>query len=793
MFKNYLKIAWRNLWKDKEYSLLNIFGLAIGITCSLFLIFYVLDELSYDRYNENVERIYRVSSYIKEPEREMKTANTQYPLGPVLQKDFPEVEQSVRIVGADELYYVVRDKQFLEDKIYFADKNLFEVFTFPFIEGLPENALVEPNSMVLTASMAQKYFGSLNVVGKVIKNSRDEIFTVTGVNNDIPNNSHFISSAFISTSTLPEDFANFWGQFGNFYTYVLLKPNTDAKTFETKLLPLYDTFMAEIFEQYNVKVEYRIIPISSIHLKSDFDGEPEEIGSMSYIYIFSIVAFFMLVIASINYMNLTTARAAGRAKEIGIRKVVGSNRSQLVKQFLLESVLVTFIATILSILIVILLIPYFNTISGKALTLKSVFEPAILLILTGVIILVGLLGGSYPAIYLTSTNAIGVLKGKLAKASSNSLLRKVLVTTQFTISMVMLICTWVVYNQLDFMRDKDLGFNSDQIISIRIDPMQNTEGQLRNYKNEILKQPYISAASIAETMPGETPNFNLFTVETNTGFIEKGVDVYGIDEDYFNTLGMKLVEGRNFSASIPADTLNNLIVNETMVKALGWDNAIGKKIISPGGNLEFEVIGVVKDFNQKSLYNSIEPLILSYRPNASGLQAKVATTNVSGTVADLEKSWQTIFPDTPFQYNFLDQNFNSQYGADQKRGQIFTAFSALTILISCLGLLSLVAFTTQQRRKEISIRKVVGAGVTNIVLLIAKSFMTLIGLACLIAFPVAYFFMNKWLEVFPYKTELKISTFLFSAILIITITLITVGFHTIKSAMANPVKSLRTE
>ncbi|WP_373519135.1 ABC transporter permease [Pricia sp.] len=793
MFKNYLKIAWRTLCKDKEYSLLNILGLAIGITCSLFLILYVLDELSYDRYNENAERIYRVSTFIQEPEREMKTANTQYPLGPVLQKDFPEVEQAVRIVLGDELYYKVGEKQFSEGKIYYADKNLFDVFTFPFKEGVSSTALVEPNSIVLTESMAKKYFGSSSVVGRSFKNSRDELFEITGVIADMPGNSHFKAEAFISSSTLPKDFGDNWGQFGNFYTYVLLKPNSNAKDLVAKMLPLYDAHMAEIFEQYNVKIKYGLIPVTSIHLKSDLDNEPEETGSMSYIYIFSIVALFMLIIASINYMNLTTARAAGRAKEIGIRKVVGSSRSQLIKQFLLESVLVTAIATILSVLIVILLLPYFNTLSGKAITLESLFESNILYILAGVVVLVGLLGGSYPAIYLTSTNAIAVLKGKLAKASSNSMLRKALVTTQFTISMVMLICTMVVYNQLNFMRDKDLGFNSEQIISIEIDPMQNTDGKLGNYKSEILKRPDIATASISEATPGKSINFNLFRVQTENGFIEKGVDVYGIDEDYFNTLGIKVIEGRNFSADIPADTLNNLIVNETMVKAMGWDNALGKKITNPGGDFELEVIGVVKDFNQKSLYNAIEPLLLVYRPNASGLQAKITGGNISRTVSELEGAWQKIFPDTPFQYNFLDQDFNSQYSADQKRGQIFTAFSALTILISCLGLLSLVAFTTQQRRKEISIRKVVGAKVSNIVFLIARSFMALIGISCLMAFPIAYLFMDKWLEVFPYKTDLRVSTFLLSALVLIAITLITVSFHAIKAALTNPVKSLRAE
>ena len=793
MFKNYIKIAWRNIWKDKEYSILNIFGLAIGITCSLFLILYVLDELSFDRYHKNTERIYRISSYIKEPEREMKTANTQYPLGPVLQRDFPEVEEAVRIVNVDELYYKVGEEQFLENMFYYADVKLFDIFTFPFIEGVSSNALLEPNSIVLTSSMALKYFGSLNVIGQSLENSRNEIFTITGVIEDIPNNSHLKAEAFISSSTLPADFANSWGQFGNFFTYVLLKPNTKVEDFEARLLPLYDGYMAEIFEPYNVKIKYGILPITSIHLKSDLEGEPGETGSMSYIYIFSIVALFMLIIASINYMNLTTARAAGRAKEIGIRKVVGSNRSQLIKQFLMESLLVTLFSTMLSFVMVLLLMPFFNTISGKELTFKILFEPSIFGILITVVTLVGLLGGSYPAFYLSSTSAISVLKGNLSKSSSNSILRKVLVTTQFTISMVMLICTLIVYNQLNFMRDKDLGFNSEQIISLYIDPAKNIDGKLKRYKSELLKRVDISTASISEATPGKITNFNLFKIETENGFIEKGVDSYGIDEDYFNTLGMQLVEGRNFSKDIPADTINNLIVNETMVKAMGWKTALGKKITSPGGEFEIKVIGVVKDFNQKSLYNPIEPLLLVFRPNAFSLQAKISSTNMSQTVSELQTMWQEMFPDTPFQYRFLDQEFDSQYSADQKRGQIFTAFSGLTILISCLGLLGLVAYTTQQRRKEISIRKVVGAKVSNIVVLIAKSFMGLIFISCLIAFPLAYFFMWKWLEVFPYKTDLSITTFLFSALLIISITLFTVGFHTIKSAMANPVKGLRTE
>ncbi|MCG2460091.1 ABC transporter permease [Flavobacteriaceae bacterium F89] len=796
MIKNYFKIAFRNLWKDNSYSLLNILGLTIGITFSLFLIFYVLDELSYDRYNKKADRIYRVASYVQESEGTMNTASTQFPLAPVLGEDYPEIEQAVRLVNADGLLYKKGDKQFDEDRIYYADKNLFDVFTYPFIEGSPEVALVAPNSMVLTKTMAKRYFGKeKNILGESLENSRGEVFKITGVIKDIPRNSHLIATAFISSSTLPKDFSNSWGMFGNNYTYLLLRPNTNVKALEKKMLPLYDKFMASIFEQHHVKIHYGLMPLTSIHLHSDLDGEPEEIGSMSYIYIFSIVAFFMLLIASINYMNLTTARAARRGKEIGIRKVAGSVRSQLIAQFLMESVVITVISLVLSLGLVMLLLPYFNLISGKFLSIGTVFQPDVIMILVGIVCLVGILGGSYPAFYLTKFNPVEVLKGNLSKASGNIVLRKVLVTTQFSISMIMLICTWVVFDQLQFMKDKDLGFNEDQVLTMAIDPMENASGKMMALKNEIRKNPKVMAVSIADATPGQGTNFNLMSIETKDGFVDKGVDMYGIDGDYFNTLGMQMETGRNFSSATPADTINSMIVNETLVRTFGWQNPIGKKIKFAGdpSETEFEVVGVVKDFHQQSLYNPISPLILTYRPNGSNLQAKISAEDIPSTLATLEAAWKAVFPNVPFQYTFLDKEFNSQYAADQKRGEIFTAFSVLTILISCLGLLGLVAFTTEQRQKEISIRKIVGADLFNLVKLIAKGFMVLVAISCLLAFPIAYLFMHQWLDVFPYKTDIKISTFLISACVILLITLITVLFHTVKAALANPVKCLRTE
>ncbi len=795
MIRNLILVAIRSLKKDKQYSLLNILGLTIGITFSLFLIFYILDELSYDRYHQKANRIYRIAAFVKEPENSMQWANTQFPLGPALKKDYPEVEEAVRLVRADRAMYKNGELQFYETKIYFADSNLFRVFTYKFIDGNPLTALVEPHSMVLTNTMAQKYFGKeITAVGQTLQNNHGDVYKITAVLRDPPKNSHLLFNGLISVSTLPKDFSNNWGSFG-YYTYVLLHPNADAGIFEKKLLPMYQKYMAPIFAKFNIKIHYGVEPITSIHLYSQFQGEPEEIGSISYIYIFSSVAMFMLIIACINYMNLATARSGKRAKEIGIRKVAGSTQSQLVAQFLMESTVLAAISMFLSILFFYSLLPAFNSISGKFLSYQILLHPSTLSILIGLILFVGLVGGSYPAFYLSGFNPINVLKGKLSKSSSNANLRRALVVMQFTISIIMLICTWAVYSQLHFIRNKDLGFNKNQVVTLKVDAVGNVLGKLIALKEEIKKNPAILSVSTAGTVPGGGENFNLFSVESKRGFVDKGVDCYGIDEDYFRTLGMKLIKGRNFSTSDPADTLKNVIVNENMVKSFGWEEALGKKIKRPGdtSGKYFEVIGVVKDFHQKSLYNPIAPLILFYRSNLNNVQVRMNPQNIPATVAYIEKSWKNIFPKLPFQYTFLDQDFDSQYAADQKRGKIFTAFSSLTIFITCLGLLGLIAFTTEQRQKEISIRKIMGADILSIVSMISKNFILLVGISCLIAFPIAWYFMQKWLEAFPYKAGLKLTTFLLSAASVLFITMATVGFHTIKAAVASPVKSLRTE
>jgi putative ABC transport system permease protein len=795
MLKNLLSIALRNFKRDKWYSLLNILGLTIGITFGLLLIFYIKDELSYDRYNEKLDRIYRINSYIKEPEKDMlKWTSTQHPLGPTLKREFPEVEESVRFVNDGKDMFQLDDLRLYIEKVYYADSTVFKVFTYPFLEGDPRTALVAPHSMVLTQSVAAAYFGkSTGIVGKSLRNDKGEVFKITGVVKDVPMHSHLRFNILLSASTLGKDFDQNWGGF-NIYTYVLLKPNVDAAAFEKKLLPMYDKYMAPIFAKYNIKIHYGVQPVGAIHLHSDMEGEPEELGSISYIYIFGSVALFMLLIACINYMNLTTARSARRAKEIGIRKVTGSTQTQLVIQFLVESTLTAIFALLLSIGCIALLLPLFNSLSGKSISFGTLMEPSTFLILLAVILFVGVVGGSYPAFYLSKFNPIHVLKGALSKGSSNATLRRTLVVVQFSISMIMIICTWVVYNQLKYLQNKDVGFNKHEVLSLTVNASSDVSSKISAFKNEMRKNPQVIAVSTSQLVPGNDPGFNLFEIETKKGYVDKGVFVYGADEDYFKTLGMTIKKGRNFYSQ-SSDTMHGIIVNENMVNYFGWDNPIGKRVKFPDdtSGRYWEVVGVVNDFNQRSLYNPIAPLIIRYNRNNSGFQLKLDAKNIPATVAGIEKTWKAYFPDLPFSYKFLDQDFDSQYAADQKRGKIFTSFSILTIFITCLGLLGLIAFTTEQRQKEISIRKIMGAGIGQIVPLLTTNFIVLVGVSCFIAFPIAWLFMHNWLKIFTYNTGLTPLPFLLSALTVLLITMLTVAFHTLKAAVANPSKSLRTE
>jgi putative ABC transport system permease protein len=794
MIKNLFVVAMRNLRKYPGYSLLNICGLMIGITFSLLLIFYIRDELSYDRYHTNAERIYRVNSFIQETDRpESGSAITPFPTAPALQAKLPEVEQAVRVFSAGRIQFKTGNKRIFQDDIYFADSNFFKVFSATFIEGNPNTALVEPKSIVINETVANKYFGTAhNVVGKTLTNPTGDILTVKAVTKDIPFNSHLVYTALISRSTLPADYSSHWGNFG-FYTYVLLKTGTAPAAFEKKLSFLYDEYLGPVFKPFNVKIRFEIQKITDIHLHSTVGTEPGQTGSMSYIYTFSAVVLFMLLIACINYMNLATARSARRAKEIGIRKVTGSSRSQLVAQFLVESTLITIVAMLLSIGLTLLFLPLFNLIAGKQIPYSAIVNTGTLLIMLVIIIVVGLTGGSYPALYLSRLQPVQVLKGTLTKNSGNALLRKVLVVTQFTVALIMLICTWVVDRQLNYLRSRDLGFTRQQIVKLTPNTPQDVRPRISALLSELRKLPGVRAVSSSSATPGEPINFNLFSIQNKNGFIDQGIDNYAIDENFLSTLGIPIVRGRGFSPG--GDTLRSIIVNEKMAEQFGWSEPIGKKVKYPGDTSGYylEVVGVAKNFHQKSLYNPITPLMLFYGPNSPTVQVKINADHIERTLASIRKKWSDIFPDLEFSYTFLDEQFNSQYAADQRRGKIYTAFSVLTIIITCLGLLGLIAFITEQRQKEISIRKVLGAGLSQLVPMITRNFVALVGIACLVAFPVAYLFMSKWLQVFPYNTGISVLPFFYSAVTVLLITLTTVMFHMLKAALASPAKSLKTE
>ena len=797
MIKNFLVIALRNLKKDFWYNLVNILGLTMGITFSLFLIFYIKDELGYDKHNEKADRIFRINSYIQEKDKNTDWTVTQLPLGPTLKKDYPEVESQVRFLSRERTLFKNGDKGFYETKIYYVDSTIFNVFTHPFVEGTAATALNAPFDIVISKTLAEKYFGKkTSAVGKTLRTVYDT-YKVTGVIEDVPKNSHIRYDMLISMSTAlrgNQGGQDNWGSFNNF-TYVLLRPGTSVQALNKKLADVNKKFVEPIFNQFNIKMRYDLQEITSIHLHSKLQFEPEELGSMSYIWIFSSVAFFMLLIACINYMNLTTARSARRAKEIGIRKVTGSSKRQLVLQFLSESLLTSLVAVLLSVLLVWLLLSMFNSISGKTFTIDTLLQSSNVLLLLGIVLFTGLVGGSYPSFYLSAFKPVAVLKGALSKASGNINLRRTLVVLQFSISMIMLICTWVVYSQLSYLRKKDLGFDKNQVMTVTVNTGEDERSKISAMNNDFRNLPGINAVGTGYSYPGgPNVNLNLFTVETKNGYTDKGVECYSIDENYFGALGIKMVKGRNFTG--PADTLHNIVVNEAMVKHFGWgDEAIGKRVKFPGdtsGNY-LEVVGVFNDFNQKSLYNPIAPLLLFYSPNCNIIQLKMEAANIKTVISKVEAAWKKYFPQLPFEYKFLDEDFNSQYTADQKRGKIFAAFSILTIIITCLGLLGLTAFTTQQRQKEISIRRVLGASTMEVVKMITQNYLWLALIAAAIAFPVAWYFMSKWLEIFPYNPGLSLVPFAVSALIILVTAVATASFHSAKAALTKPSKNLRTE
>lgn len=793
MLKNLFKIAFRNILKDKIYSAINILGLTIGITCSMFLFMYILDELSYDRYHKNAPNIYRIISNIQEPDNAFTWAVAQIPLGDELRNSYPEVENVVRFFNTPRTLYKNNEKQFYETEFYLADSTVFDMFSYKFISGNPETALDQPFSIVFTKSVAVKYFGDEDPLSKSIQNQQGEEFKVTAVIEDVPPNSHFRFDALISRNTRSQ-FQGSWGNFG-VYTYIQLPSGYDLSKMKVSLDTIVKQRVDPIFAQYNIKIKYDLQPMTDIHLYSKIQDEAEAGGDISYVYIFGAVACFMLIIASINYMNLATARSANRSKEVGIRKVMGSQRTQLIAQFITESLVLTVVALVVSIILIYALLPFFNDLASKQLPFSYITQPPVLAGLLVIVIIIGVVGGSYPAFYLSGFNPVNVLKGKLAGKGGSVFFRKSLVVLQFAISIFMLISTLIVFDQLQYLRNKDLGFDKKRILRINLTG-RDVQERKEALVNRLKQEPLVEGAGIADASPGDGIGKLLFQVEDNEGkMVDRGVDLFRAGYDFVTTMGMSIVQGRNFSRDIPSDTTYAVLVNEAMVKRMGWDNPIGKRLVVPGGPTEKRVVGVVKDYHQNSLYDAIEPLMIVLDDQARFVFVRTQEGDVRASLASIESVWKEINPEQPFEYQFLDQDFDSQYKADEKRSQIFTAFSGLTIIIACLGLLGLAAFTTEQRTKEIGVRKIVGASVNSLVVLVSKEFFLLVGIGMLIAFPAAWYFTDSWLQNFAYRIELKNEwvTFIFSAILAFVITLITVGFHVTRAAIANPVNALRDE
>ena len=790
MFKNLLKTAVRHIIKHFGYSVLNILGLTLGISSALFLIIYVAEEVSYDQYHEKADRIYRVSSKISEPDDQFTWIVAQIPFGPQVVKDYPEVQSFVRFINMPRALYKYEDKEFNEENFFFVDSTLFDIFSYKVLKGEVRSALLNPKKIILTEKIATKYFGNTDPIGKTLTAGTDT-YEVTGVIEDVPTNSHFRFDAVAARNNLPKQLGS-WGNFGAF-TYLLFPENFDIKSFETKMQGMYESYMKPIFGPLNIKIEYILEPLTRIHLYSTNANEPEPTGSITYVYIFAIVALFLVLIAAMNYMNLATARSTRRAREVGLRKVVGSRRGPLVMQFLSESTVFTFMSLVISIILLIVLLPKFNTLAGKSFDLHILYSPVVLLTILGVLFVVGIIGGSYPAFFLSRFSPVTVLKGEITQGSAGSLFRKILVVIQFAVSVIMIICTLIVFRQLNYLKNMDQGFDQTNVLSLTLN-----QQMIRKYpliKQVLLENQNIKYVTSTNTAMGEGSGKLIFNVETDQGMAQKGINFAVVDHDFVETLGITIVNGRDFERDIPSDTLSAVIVNETFVNRMGWKEPIGKKVEAGDSNtLRARVVGVMKDYHQTGMYNGIESLLLAYRPLLNNvIYIKLSGNETQSAIAFIETKWKEIFPDQPFAYQFLSERFNRQFEADKKRGLIFTIFTILAILIACLGLFGLVSYMAENRTKEIGIRKVFGADEIIILRLIAKDFLILVTIGIVIAMPIAYYFMSSWLENYVYRTKIGMPILILAALLTILITFITISYKAYQAAIMNPANSLKTE
>lgn len=806
MIQNYLKIAIRNLLRNKVFSAINIVGLALGIATCLVIMLFVYDELSYDRFNEKADRIFRVVFKASINDGKINEANVMPPTAQVLKNDYPEVLAATRLRTGGSPEIVYQNKKFKEHDFASVDANFFDVFTLPLLKGDAKTALREPNTAVITQDFAKKYFGDEDPIGKVLFiKSWNESYKITGLIDKVPHNSHFHFDIFGSMAGVKDAQAASWMSSG-YFTYLVLPEGFDYKVLEAKLPQVIKKYMGPQiqaamgmslpqFLQKGNQLGLFLQPLTSIHFDEGFTGTLEPSGNIQYVYIFGAIAVFMLLIACINFMNLSTAGASKRAKEVGVRKVLGSVKQDLITQFLFESILLSVVALVLSLMLVQLALPVFNDLAEKDLQLDFLKNPLLLIAFLVFGLLVGVLAGSYPAFFLSSFNPVEVLKGKFKLAGKSISLRSGLVVFQFFISIALIIGTTVVYQQIKFIQSKDLGYAKDQLLIMR-----NTWSLGKNeevFRQQILQDPRVLSVSSAGYLPAgpSDSNNSLGYPDGDDSQIMRTLE-YKIDDQYIPTMGMKMVSGRNFSKDFATDS-TAMIINETAARAFGWGkNAVGHTITrlknNDGLKVTYRIIGVVKDFHFKSLHESITPLLM-VSEKTYGLTIKVKGKDVEGLLASLKNQWQKFNVDEPFSYAFMDELFEKTYQSEQKISVILSIFSGLTIFVACLGLFGLATFTAEQRTKEIGVRKVLGASVSQIVTLLSKEFLKLVLIACGFAFPIGYWLMNKWLQDFAYRIEISAWIFVLAGILALFIALLTISYQAIKAALANPVTSLRTE
>jgi putative ABC transport system permease protein len=807
MYKSYFKIGWRNAWRNKSLFAINVTGLALGIATCLIIMLFVVDELSFDRYNKKADQIVRVVLKGKVRDEIIKEAVTAAPVAATLKNEFPEVLEATRLrrVGTPKITY--QNNTFRNSHVAFVDPNFFDVFTLPFIQGDAKTALLLPNSIVITKEQAEKYFGTEDPINKLLEfKDAKEQYKVTGVIEKVPANSHFHFDLFASMVGLAHSKEDKWLE-SNYFTYLVLAEGTDVHKFEAKMPAIIKKYMGpqvaqlgmtfEKFEESGNQIGLFIQRLTDIHLFSDFAGtsELEPGGDINSIYIFGAVAVFMLLIACINFMNLSTAGATRRSKEVGVKKVLGSQKNQLVHQFLIESFISTAMAMSIAILIVLVALSTFNQLSGKALDAALLLNPNVIAALLGLGLFISFLAGGYPAFFLSSIKPIAALKNKFANNGKSKGIRSMLVVFQFVISATLILAIIIVSQQMSFIQDKNIGYNRNQRIVLRESHLLGTNENV--FKNQLLTDPRIESVTKSAFIPAGPTDNNMASVwvgENSEDF--RRIIIYGIDPGYIPTMGMQLITGRNFLEDSGSEN-DKAIVNEAFIKAFSLEvNPIGKtfnqRTDNSGGFSSLTIVGVIKDFHFRSLHEPIAPLMMLNNPYG-GLIIKTKSPEMADLIQSIHAKWQAFHVEEPFTYALLDELYNETYLAEQNMGSILKIFGLLTIFVACLGLFGLVTFTAEQRVKEIGIRKVLGANVGEIVSLLSKDLLILIAISFVIAFPLGFYLMNMWLEDFAYRIDIQWWVYLLAGFITISIALFTMSFKTIKSALANPVKSLKSE